>query len=229
MNRRHPLFVRDGRNIRHIQAVMPADVGFHAHALGQYRPPDQGMNDVSTPIDKRDAGRILDAGHELLVRRECVVRLVDKVRPLYLPIWRRVVVVVVANLVAVFQNAPHFDAGQGEDFAFELAVSALGDQQVFRLGGKRNHSSIRMDGAGDDVGDLGVAAQVGELDRGQFLALFLEHLDARVDALVVQRIVVDLLEVEIDGRGNRRLGVVRHLQFFGSGLLKLGASQGRSH
>jgi hypothetical protein len=77
-----------------------------------------------------------------------------------------------------------------------------------------------------DVGDLERTTLVGNGDSGQFFSLFSENLDALVIAVEVERVVGGLFTVEVDGRGSRRLGILRHLQFLVGGRLELGAEQG---
>lgn len=78
-----------------------------------------------------------------------------------------------------------------------------------------------MNRAALDSRDLEAAAEVGQVDGGQFLALVGEHLDARVDVLVVEGIVVDLLVIQIHRRRSGRLGIGGHLQLFRSRLGEL--------
>ena len=68
-------------------------------------------------------------------------------------------VVVVAHLVDVFEDAAYFYAGQGKDLATELLLFAilgfgLGNQEVFRFPNQRYHRSIGMNRASLDVSDL---------------------------------------------------------------------------
>ena len=83
-----------------------------------------------------------------------------------------------------------------------------------------------MNGPSFDCGDFCIALQKGHLNRGQILALFREHLDARVVGLVVQRIVGNLFNIEVNGGRCRSFGVGGHLEFLVGRLLKLRFQQG---
>ena len=64
------------------------------------------------------------------------------------------------------------------------------------------------------------------MDGGQFLALFLQDLDAHVNALEMDGIVGDLLHIEVDGGRARSFGIGGHFEFFVGGLLELGEKEG---
>jgi len=156
----------------------------------------------------------------------------DEVLFLELPEGRRVPIAV-AEVVAVFENGAHFDTGESEDLAGKLERIAVvchsrEGRQVFGLDGEGNDGSIGVDGASFDVGDLAIAAEVGKLNGGGLLAFLLKHFDAGVVALIVQRVVGDLLEIEIDGGGAGGFGVVGHLELVGRGLVELGGHEGGS-
>ena len=75
-----------------------------------------------------------------------------------------------------------------------------------------------MDGAAGDVADAevdGVARAVFELDIGELLSSLVEDLDAGVDAVGVEIVVVDLLAKEVDGGGAGDLGLPGHGELFG--------------
>jgi hypothetical protein len=154
------------------------------------------------------------------------MRLMDEVRLLDLPVRSRYVFVVVVNLIAIFEDASDLDTGQVKDLAVELELLAflggcLGDQQVFGFSGERNDGAVGVNSAGLDVGNLEVAALLGNLDGGQLLALLGEHLDARVKAPVMDLVVGHFLNVEVDGGCAGSFGVGGHLEFFVGGLMKL--------
>jgi hypothetical protein len=68
---------------------------------------------------------------------------------------------------------------------------------------------------------------VGDADRGQFLALLGEYLDALINAAGMCWAFGGLFVIKIDGSGAGSLGVGGHLEFFGSGVLELGDKKGR--
>jgi hypothetical protein len=84
-----------------------------------------------------------------------------------------------------------------------------------------------MNGAAVDVGDFEIAALVWQLNRSQFLALFLQHLDARIEAVIVKGVVGNFFETQINGGGSWSLGVLGHPQLLFCGLLKLGMEHDR--
>ena len=86
-----------------------------------------------------------------------------------------------------------------------------------------------MDGPALDFSDLAATLEVGHFDRCQILAFFSQHLDACIETLIVQRIVGDLLNIEVDGLRTRSLGIGRHLEFFVRGLLELRHHWHREH
>ncbi len=143
------------------------------------------------------------------------------------PVGRRNHVVVIPQLQPVFQDAAHLHAGQREDHSVHLQASRLDLNQVRGLGGQRNHGAISVDRAALDVSHFEVAMLVGNPNSGQFLALFGQHLDPRVIAMKVQRVVHGFFAIEIHRRRPRRLGIGRHREFILGGFLELGADQDR--
>ena len=69
--------------------------------------------------------------------------------------------------------------------------------------------------------------RIRNFDGSQLFAFFLKNLDAHIDALEVDRIVGDLLDVEVDGGRSGGFGVGGHLEFFVGRLLELGEQEGR--
>ena len=155
------------------------------------------------------------------------MRLVHEVAALDIPNRRTALIVVVTQIVAVLQNAPHLHAGQGEDLALNVPLARLLAEQVFWFCRERDDGPIGMNRAAFDVGDLPGTPQIGETDRGQLLAFLGKHLDPRVVALIMHRIVGDLLDIEIHRIGPGSLGVGGHLQFFGVWRLELRVNHGR--
>ena len=211
-----------------------ASIFLHRHPIGQIPQPHERVDYAFVLILQIAAGRYSQtfrAGHKALKGLKGIVRFVDKVRPLNLPVGRIVLIIIQLNLIAVLQDAANLDAGQIEDLAADLGCIAvsrlrLEEQQIFRLAGQRDDGTIRVDGAAFDIDDLGRAAQVRwNLHRGQFLALLGEHLDPGIEGLVVKRIVGDFLDVEVNRGRAGSLGIAGHLQLFRRGLLKLRAQK----
>jgi hypothetical protein len=90
-----------------------------------------------------------------------------------------------------------------------------------------NDGSVRLNGSGFDVRDVIHVFPIGELDGCKLLALVGEHLDARVEAMVLEIEVRNLTDVEINRRRAGGFGVGGHFQFVVCGLLELGAKEGR--
>ena len=76
-------------------------------------------------IDQEAAGLVLDAGQECFEGRKGIMRLVDEVGALNLPKRRRVVVVVVAQFVAILEDAAYLGAWQGKYLAIVLPLIAV--------------------------------------------------------------------------------------------------------
>src|SRR6185312_2800768 len=75
-------------------------------------------------------------------------------------------------------------------------------------------SSVRMDGARLEFGDVKIVVVVRDLHVGVFLAFVGENLDAVVAGAIVLVVVAEVLVIEHHGSGVRRLGLRRHLEFF---------------
>ena len=223
---RHPFFVGSGRDVGYVECYVAGGIVFELNSGREDGPPEHRVDLVSMLIGQIHAGLAGRAFLERGKRREGVMGLVNEVVFLELPERGGKVFVVVADVVAVLEDASNLHTGQCEDLARELGVAGFGDQQVFRLYFKGDYGSVGVYGAALDVGDLAVAADIGKLDGGELLALFLEHFDSGVVALIVKRVVGDFLEVEIDGGGAGGFGVVGHLELVGGGLMELSAEKG---
>ena len=81
-----------------------------------------------------------------------------------------------------------------------------------------------MDGSPFDISDFEVALRIGDGDGGQLEALFREDLDALVEEVVVEVVVVCLSAVEIDRCDAGVFGVGGGREFVGSGVLELAES-----
>ena len=134
-------------------------------------------------------------------------------------------VIVVADLIAVFEDAADFDIGEIECHFSEGGFAGFFDEQVLGPSRKGDDGSVGVDGARLDVSDLESFTQIWDLNGGEIFALFREHLDSGVNAAEVQRVVGDFLDVEVDGGGTGCFGVGGHLELFLGGLLELGAHE----
>jgi hypothetical protein len=226
MDWRHPFFVRDGGNIGDVDAEVSGDIDLDLDAGGKNVPPNEGVDRMAMLIDEERAGGVLRAGKEGLERRERVMGFVDEQGALNFPEGRGVVVVVVAELIAIFEDAADFDAGEVDDSAGDPIASGFHDEQVFDFAFEWSYRSIGVDGSGLDIGDLVVAPGVGHIDSGVLFAFFGEDFDACVDHVVVKRIVGDFFDVEVNGGGTRGLGVGGHFELVGGGGLELGEQAG---
>ena len=140
------------------------------------------------------------------------------------------ILVAVAQLVAVFDDAANLNVRHGEDLGHELDALCLLDELLVRLSGERDDGAVGMDGSALDVFDSETAsvADAGKLqfDVAVLLAAIGEDLEAGVDAEHVELVVGGLFAEEIDGGGAGNLGLRGHGELFRSGCGPLRVERG---
>ena len=145
---------------------------------------------------------------------------------LYIPIRREEVVVVVAQLVTVLDDAANLNVRQSEDLGHLLEALGLLDQLLEGLAGEWDDSAIGMDGSACNL-TYGISAVfcgvvLCELDVGHLLTAVGEHLEADIDAPHMEFVVRDLLFEKVDGGCAGDLWLGGHFEFLGGGDGPLG-------
>ena len=122
------------------------------------------------------------------------------------PVGTLQILIVVADFVAILENAADLDGRQGENLGFDCVALAFLDQLVVRLAGERDDGPVGLDGAADDgIDAVAAAAKEWQLDVGEILAAFGQHLQADVIAVHVQGIFCCFLAEKVYRRRIRDL------------------------
>ncbi len=195
-------------------AVSAGQTGLlHLGTFGEDRCPGDGAGKLAAIV----------VAYELFVRRPPqIMRLARKQLRLNTPLRGDEIVIVIAQRIAILNDAANLDIGHRKHLRHILHGLALLDQLVVGLPRQRNHGAVGMNGATghivDGVPSTALLIRIFNFDVAELLTLLGQHLQPNVDAEFVQMVVRRLFTIEVHRRRAWNLRLRGHGELLFCGL-----------